>query len=61
MKTQIIKIGNSRGIRIPKSILEHCGYGAEVNIVIGKDELIICPLNKPRKGWSKIFRSMSKV
>ncbi len=61
MKTQIIKIGNSRGIRIPKSILEHSGLGKEVDIDVREDELIIRPVNKPRKDWLESFRSMSKV
>lgn len=60
MKTQVIKIGNSKGIRIPKSILEHSGLGKEVDIEVREDELIIRPINTPRKGWSEAFRLMSK-
>ncbi len=60
MKTQVIKIGNSKGIRIPKSILEHSGLGKEVDIEVREDELIIRPINKPRKGWSEAFRIMSE-
>jgi len=60
MKTQVIKIGNSKGIRIPKSILEHSGLGKEVDIEVREDELIIRPVNTPRKGWFEAFRSMSE-
>lgn len=60
MKTQVIKIGNSRGIRIPKSILEQSGLGNEVDIEVREDELIIRPTNKPRKDWSETFRLMSE-
>ncbi len=60
MKTQVIKIGNSKGIRIPKSILEHSGLGKEVDIEVGEDELITRPVNTPRKGWSEAFRLMSE-
>ena len=60
MKTQVIKIGNSKGIRIPKSILEHSGLGKEVDIEVREDELVIRPLNKPRKGWADAFRSVSE-
>jgi len=60
MKTQIIKIGNSTGIRIPKSILEHSGLGKEVDIEVREDGLVIRPMNKPRKAWSEAFRSMSE-
>lgn len=30
MQTKIVKIGNSQGIRIPKKVLEQCGFGSSV-------------------------------
>ncbi|MFA6978448.1 MAG: AbrB/MazE/SpoVT family DNA-binding domain-containing protein [Ignavibacteriaceae bacterium] len=60
MKTQVIKIGNSRGIRIPKSLLEQSGLGKEVDIEVREDELIIRSSDKPRKNWAEGFRAMAK-
>ena len=60
MKTQVIKIGNSKGIRIPKSMLDQSGFGNEVDIELREDEIVIRPIKKPRKNWSEAFRSMSE-
>jgi len=60
MKTQVIKIGNSRGIRIPKSLLEQSGLGKEVDIEVREDELIVRSIDKPRKNWAESFRAMAE-
>ncbi|MFA6598694.1 MAG: AbrB/MazE/SpoVT family DNA-binding domain-containing protein [Ignavibacteriaceae bacterium] len=60
MKTQVIKIGNSRGIRIPKSLLEQSGLGKEVDIEVREDELIVRSIDKPRKNWAEAFRTMAE-
>ena len=41
MKTELIRIGNSRGIRIPKPIIEQCGLGDTVELRVEDDGLII--------------------
>ena len=46
MKTTIIKIGNSRGIRIPKKFLEETNLHDEANMIIKKGTLVISPVNK---------------
>jgi antitoxin MazE len=56
MKTKVIKIGNSRGIRIPKSMLDQSGFGKEVDIQLQEGEIIIHPVKKARTGWSDAFR-----
>jgi len=60
MKVAIIKIGNSRGIRIPKPVFEQCGFEDKVEMEIHNRELVIRSNNKPRDGWEKAFQSMSK-
>lgn len=59
MKASIIKIGNSRGIRIPKPVFEQCGFGDEVDLEVHDHELIIRDTGKPRQGWSEAFRRMA--
>ena len=59
VKTQIIQIGNSRGIRIPKLLLEQAGLGPEVEIAVQDDELVIRPAARPRQGWEEHFRVMA--
>ncbi len=53
MKTRIVKIGNSRGIRIPKPLLEQAGLQDEVKLEIDEDGLRITPSANVRRGWSE--------
>ena len=56
MKTQIVRIGNSQGIRIPKPLLQQTGLHGEVEIFAEEDSLVIRPAKKPREGWDEAFR-----
>ena len=60
MKTRIVRIGNSRGLRIPKPLLEQAGLDGEVEIQLRKNSLVIKPLEKPRAGWAESFREMTR-
>jgi antitoxin MazE len=60
MKTRIIRIGNSRGIRIPKPLLEQIGSLDEVEIHVEGDSLVVCPIKKPRAGWTEAFQEMAR-
>ena len=61
MRVHIIKIGNSRGIRIPKPILEQTGITEDVELeVVENDHIIIRPVSNPRGGWDIAFKTMSE-
>jgi antitoxin MazE len=60
MKTRIVPIGNSQGIRIPKPLLEQTGLAGEVEITAKGESLIIRAVSKPRAGWSEAFQDMAK-
>lgn len=60
MKTQIVPIGNSRGIRIPKPLLEEAGLTGDVEIRAERNGLVIRPVAKPRAGWSAAFQKMAE-
>lgn len=60
MKTRIVRIGNSRGIRIPKPLLEQTGLCDEVEVSVQDDALIIRPVRKARAGWAAAFREMAR-
>ena len=60
MKTTIVKIGNSKGIRIPKTVLTACHIEDEVDLLVEKDKIIIIPFKtKPRSGWEVSFEEMA--
>ena len=61
VKTPIIKIGNSRGIRIPKVLIDQVGLGNEVEITVQRDQLVIRPTSRPRYGWDEQFRAMAEA
>jgi antitoxin MazE len=60
MKTRIVPIGNSQGIRIPKPLLEQTGLSGEVEIVAEDDALVIRPARKPRASWAAAFQEMAR-
>jgi len=59
MEIQVIQIGNSRGIRLNKSILDRYNIGDMVDLELRKSHINIQPLTRPRKGWDKAFMDMS--
>lgn len=60
MKTSLVRIGNSKGIRLPKPILEQCGIRDEVELEVEDDRLIIRPAQRPRSGWAEAFAAMTQ-
>ncbi|HBQ83169.1 MAG: MazF family transcriptional regulator [Bacteroidetes bacterium GWF2_41_9] len=58
MEVSVIKIGNSRGIRFSKIIIERYNIRDTVEMILDKEHIIIKPLAKPRKGWDKAFIEM---
>ena len=60
IKTRIVKIGNSQGIRIPKLLLEQSGIDTEVEIEIQDDRLIVRSASRSRVGWDKSFAAMAE-
>ncbi len=60
MKTRIVRIGNSRGVRIPKILIEQAGLSGEVEISVRDHSLVIEPARKPREGWAAALRRMAE-
>lgn len=59
MKASLVKIGNSQGVRIPKPIIEQCGFTNEVEFEVRNRELVIKSLRQPRQGWESAFKAMA--
>ena len=58
VKTKVIRIGNSRGIRIPKVILDQCHINDEVELETKEDCLVIKSAHTAREGWNSAFQKM---
>jgi antitoxin MazE len=58
MEVSVVKIGNSRGIRFSKTVIERYNIRDTVEMILDKGHIIIKPLAKPRKGWDKAFMEM---
>ena len=55
MRLELTRIGNSRGIRIPKPLITQCGFGDFVELRVAPEGLIITPHRSPRHGWREAF------
>ncbi len=60
VRTNIVRIGNSRGVRIPKALLEDCGLGRTVELEVENGRLVIRPVHHARAGWDEAFRQMGE-
>jgi len=58
MEVSVVKIGNSRGIRFSKTIIERYNIRDTVEMILDKGHIIIKPLSRPRTGWDKAFIEM---
>ncbi len=60
LKTRIVKIGNSQGVRIPKLFLEQTQLGDEVELELQADQIVIRPARRSRHGWDATFQAMAQ-
>lgn len=58
MELSVINIGNSKGIRFSKTILEQYNIIDKVELILEKSQIIIRPKTQTRKNWDKAFMQM---
>jgi antitoxin MazE len=58
MNLSVIPIGNSKGIRLSKTIIEKYDIKDEVELILEDDQIIIRPKSIARNGWEKAFKKM---
>jgi len=61
MRAELIRIGNSRGIRIPKPLIEECGLGDSVELRVVDKRIVVSPERVPRQGWAAAFRKAGRA
>jgi antitoxin MazE len=59
VKAKIVRIGNSRGIRLPKPVIEQCNLEGEVDLRVRGRTLIIEATHRARHGWDAAFAEMA--
>ena len=60
MELSIIQIGNSKGFRLSKTLIEKYNFKDKVELILEKGYIILKPVLSPRKNWEKAFIEMSK-
>ena len=60
MKTRLVRIGNSQGVRIPKLLIEQSGLSGELEMEARRGAVVIRAARKPRAGWDAAFRKMAE-
>ena len=59
---QIRRIGNSRGVVIPKAILEQVGFEDEVDLIVEGNRLVLSkPQKNPRQGWAEASKAIAEA
>lgn len=60
MRTHLVPIGNSRGVRIPKAILQACGITDGVDLAVENQQIVIRAVRAPRAGWAAAASTMAE-
>lgn len=60
IRTRFVQVGNSRGLRIPKVVIDQLGLGGEIEIAIQRDRLVIRSASQRREGWDDAFGRMAE-
>lgn len=58
MELSVINIGNSKGIRLSKTILEKYNIQDKIELILEKGFIVLKPKAKPRKDWEMAFKKM---
>ena len=58
MKTRLIRIGNSRGVRLPKPFIAQAGLSDEVELSIHQGAIVIASATEPRAGWAEAAQEL---
>lgn len=56
MKTKLIQIGNSMGIRLPRAVINECGFEKELELQVKQGALIVTPVVAEKNGWKELMQ-----
>ena len=58
MEVSVIKIGNSKGIRLSKELLDRYNIKDKIDLILEKGQILLKPISEPRVGWEDAFKEM---
>jgi antitoxin MazE len=58
MKAHLVRVGNSRGVRLPKALIEEVGLGDEIDVRVENHCVVIAPVRPTRSGWAYAARQL---
>ncbi len=61
MRVNVVRIGNSRGVRIPRAVLKSCHLEGEVELETRGGVIVLRPVRRARAGWEDSFRRMAEA
>lgn len=61
MRARIVRIGNSKGVRLPKPLLKQTGISDDVELEVGDGQIVIRAVSHPRRGWDDAFGAMHEA
>jgi antitoxin MazE len=61
MKAHLVRIGNSRGVRLPKAIIDQVGLEDEIQLCVEGRRVVIAAGGRPRAGWTEAARDLGKA
>jgi antitoxin MazE len=59
VRASIVRIGNSRGLRIPEAVLEQVGIGDDVDLIVEDGRRVVRPVGRPRAAWAAAAAAMA--
>ena len=57
MQTKLVKIGNSYGVRLPKTVIDSCEFSSELELVVKGKSVVLTAEKQPRIGWKESIQS----
>lgn len=53
MKVKLVKVGNSLGVRLPKAVLDECGFESEADLNVRQKSIVLTPVVTVRANWQQ--------
>ena len=56
MQAKLVKIGNSMGVRLPKTVIESCGFEVGLELTVKGKSVVLTADKQPRQGWQEAIQ-----